>query len=512
MMSAYKAFSIPQDYNAKANGSADDSIAFQNMLKDSVKSILTPKGIYLFNNPLMVYDSLTLIGESREETILMNSPKQKKYAATVEFNNSSNSLLANLTLDGNFANVPGDIYGGVVNLRIDNSSNITIRDINFANNKHVGCMLKDSKNITFDNCNFTNLDSGINGQNGTKTDGVRITRCTFDGHSVSEPIFFPNAKNITIEHCKMLNKTAGHAMAFDGSQDIYINNIYVENCGNGIYLTERNNQRARKIIVMNSIFRRNVYGNYLSHADEIEFINCEFVDGITNIIDCNKVTFNKCTFIADTKACMVAFSKTPSDTVEFIDCVIDNTKGKNFSNAFLSVYDDVILKNVLFEDCTFIKCILFNGNFATGSQITMKNNVDENGNIYNPVKPGVFNRNSELLTVVGTARPTSGYYRAGSIFLYANPTTHVGGINLVEGYAYLDNWRAGLSVSPQVQIKLSNGIVVKALSSGKATAGNEPIRITSANTEKNPFVDKNGIKWAYLGKACNFVNFGSIGS
>lgn len=511
MASSDKVYSKPQDYNAQGNGKADDSVAFQNMLKDSVRSILTPKGTYLFNSPLMVYNSLTFVGENREETILLNSPKQKKYAATVEFNNSMNSLLSNLTLDGNIANVPGDIYGGVVNLRIENSTNITVRDVNFTNNKHVGCMLKDSTNVTFDNCNFTNLDSGINGQNGTKTNGVTITRCTFDGHSASEPISLPNAKNITIEHCKMVNKTAGHAVAFDGSQDIYINDIYVENCGNGIYLAERNNQRTKKIKVMNSVFRRSTYGNYLSYADEVEFINCEFIDGITNIIDCNKVTFNNCKFIADTKACMVAFSKTSSDTIQFINCVFDNTHNKNFSNAFLSVYDNVILKNVLFERCAFIKCILLNGEFAQGSQITMKNNVDENGNIYNPTKSGVLNNNTELFKIVGTTKPTFGYYKAGSIYLFATPTTHVGGINLVEGYAYQDSWKAGLSVTPQMHIKLSTGIVVKALNSGKTSAGNEPTRITSSNTETNPFVDKNGIKWVYLGKASNFVNFGSIG-
>lgn len=509
---AEKVYYTPQEYNAEGNGIVDDSVAFRNMLTDSVNFILTPKGTYLFNSPLMVYKSLTFMGESREETVLINGTKQVTYAATVEFNSSKNSLLTNLTLDGNIEKVEGDIYGGVVNLRIDKSENITVRDVNFVNNNHVGCMLKDSKNITFDNCNFNNLDGGINGQNGTKTDGVMITRCTFDGHSVSEPIFLPNAKNITIEHCKMLNKTSGHAMAFDGSQNIYINNIYVENCGNGIYLTERNNQRARKITVFNSIFRRSTYGNYLSHADEVEFINCEFVDGITNIIDCNKITFNKCKFIADTKACMVAFSESPSDTIQFIDCIFDNTNNKNFSNSFLSVYNNVKLTNILFERCKFINCTLFNGNFSTGSQIIMKNNVDQNGNVYSPNKSNVLNKNSDLLTIVGTVKPTAGFYKRGAIFLHANPTTHVGGINIVDGFAYQETWRAGLTVWSQLQVKLSNGIVVKALSSGTCKAGTEPIGITSANTETNPFVDRNGIKWAYLGNASNFVNFGNITS
>lgn len=504
-----KVYSTPQEYGAKADGITDDSYAFIGMFNAGVKFIFIPEGIYLINNSIVIPTGVTIIGESRQHTILMNGTGMKVYASTIAFIQCSNSSIANLTLDGNINNVSGDINRGVLNMRIQSCSDITVRDVNFVNNKNVGCNLVNSQRVRFDNCYFNNIDSGINGQNGTTNDTIRISNCTFDGHSKSDPIAIPNAKNITVEHCKMLNKTEGHAVTCDGSQNVLITDCYVYNCCDGFYLTSRNNARCNRIKIKDCIFDTCTHGPYIGHADNVEVSGCTFIDESTNIVDSTNVDFINNKFIANTKPSMISFSTSKSDKLRFINNIIDNTNNMNYGAGFLAIYS-VAITNILFEKNTFINSILYNGEFVTGSIIKVRNNYDSTGNIYVINKACVFNENSELFRVIGLIKPTTGFHNVGEILLYNPPTRYIGGVNLVAGYGFYAVWSSGMKVWPSLQIKLSNGTVVKAMNSGTCKSGTEPIAITSSNTGGNPYIDTNGISWVFLGTACNFVNFGAL--
>lgn len=406
-----KKYTTPQEYGAKADGITDDSSAFINMLNAGVKYVFIPKGTYLINNPIIIPTGVTIVGESREDTILMNGTGMKVYASTISFKQCSNSSITNLTLDGNINNVPGDIYSGVLNMRIQSSTDITVRNVNFVNNKSAGCNLVNSQRIIFDDCYFGNIDSGINGQNGTTTDTIRISNCTFDGHSKSEPIALFNANNITIEHCKMLNKPEGHAIALDGSQNVLITDCYIYNCCDAFYLTSRNDMRPNKIKIKDCIFDTCVYGPYIGHSDNVEITGCEFIDQMSSIADSTNVDFINNKFIASTKPCMVGFATATSDKIRFINNIIDNTNDKNYGKGFLNIYNNIAITNVLFEKNTFMNSILYNGEFIKGSTIKVKNNYDSKGNIYKFNKTCVTNENQVQQSMLGIAITLKALFR-----------------------------------------------------------------------------------------------------
>lgn len=507
---ARKVYRLPQEFNAVADGATDDAPSFRNAVATGTKFFIAPRGTYRMNSDfILTKENVHIMGETRGSTVLQNGIGKVVYSATIDMKNNDGSLISNLTIDGNFDVVPGNINQGVACMRIEKSKNVTVRDVNFRNNKFVGCMIADVQNITFDNCDFTNIDSGINGQEGTGlTDGVRIINCSFDGHSASEPVSIPLAKNITIAHCKMLNKSAGHAIALDGSKHVFINDVYTYNCANGLYFTERKGVRNQHIHVKDCYFDKNVFGNRLEYTDSILFENCVFIDGITTLKDCKNVEFRNCHFISDTRACMVTFGDAPSENIRFVKCTFDNSKDFMWVGTVLEIYGDTVVKDILFEDCTLINCDIFHKKLPNGSNMILRNNLTESGSVYTWVENNVKIDNLKTLRIIGDEAPWKGYIPKGETFLYANPTTHIGGINMQEGWAYWDTWAGPTyTVAEDVHLLLSNGIVVRAKTAGESLT--EPIAIAPTHTDTSPLV-LDGIQWVYLGAPCVFKDFGAI--
>ena len=381
----------PKDFGAVGNGIADDTKAFKNMFASGAKRFYITQGTYMINQELKVPTGSYIYGEDIDNTILKNGTKQPVYAATLNFLNCSNATIYNLTLDGNIDNVPGDINQGVLNMRIQNATNIIVRNVRFANNKYLGCNLVNSKNVTYDSCYFDNIDSGINGTNGTTTDGVTITNCVFDGHDYSEPIALLNAKNIYVTNCTMKNKIYGHAMAFLGCQNVQVKNCSIYNCTKTFYLTSSKNVRNQGITIADCTFEACESGE-IANSDNVKISNCTFQDSIITIDNSKNVEFSDSKFIAKSLPCMIAFAGSISRDIKFTSNTIDNTSGLNYGNSFLSVYN-VIISNITFKSNKFINAILYNRSFVPGSSIIFSCNYDQNGKLYTVYKPYVKNVN-----------------------------------------------------------------------------------------------------------------------
>lgn len=510
---AAKTYGTPEEYGALKNGTHNDALAFRAAYDDGIRHLIPTRGKYTMQTDfiLNINESVTITGENRKETIIQNGSEQDVYQSSFEFRNCKDVSVSNLTMDGNIDVVPGDIWEGVVCLRYHQVERGTVRDVTFQNNKHAGIFLRNAKNILIENCEFNNLDTGINAEGTTTGEDLTIRSCKFNGHIESEPICIQRTKRIRVYDCIMLNKTKGHAIAFEGSEDIYINNIYAENCGNGFWTVPRDGVRVKKLKIENSRFINMATGSILRETDDVEINNCYFEDGFHSIVGCNNVTFRNCTFKAVNKPCMIAFSELVSDNVKFINCTFDNTAAKNWGDAVFTFYDPKIkATNVVIERCNFINSVLLDTELVADTTIKMIDCI-RNGTPYGYQGLYVTVENSSGFKTVGNAIPANGFHKKGIMIMFDNPTTHIGAINTVEGYGFGANWATGITVWARRNIKLSNGIVVKAKNGGTvATDSVEPIAITAANNDTNPLVDSNGIQWVYLGVAVNFKNFGAI--
>ncbi|MBE5962371.1 MAG: hypothetical protein E7256_13495 [Lachnospiraceae bacterium] len=508
----------PRRYGAVGDGSTDDTDSFKNMFAVGYKHIYIPEGKFLVNARINIsIDGLTIEGESREKSIILVGPKVEMYFAPF-YLNGDNLTIRNLTFDGNKENVPGDIYHQMRCLFLHYCNNVSIRDVNFINSNGAGIMYRGGSNIYIGGCYFYDIDTGINNSSNYATDFVVVEECVFDGHTYSEPFVLEYGKHVRITNCKMLNKPKANAIWIGGVDDVIIQNCYIENVSNGIMISKKTingvDYYADHVLIENNIMTSCYQGIVVNSGKNIKCINNTFQYCFTQIIYAVNVEFESNKFLMNASCnkgiLLGGTSKSPVGIVTVRRCESDYQIEGASNNSLLVIQNQNSVERIVFEENTCMNGYPYYAANTKGAEIVSRNNRDAEGKILFRDIPGIKNENV-IPNVVGLQKPVYGYYRVGDIVLFDKPTQYIGMINLTEGYAYWENWRTGLSVWPSMTVKLSNGIVITAKSSGTISSGSTEPTITSTNTASNLYVDNNEIKWMYYAdRGCDFKNFGEI--
>lgn len=232
----------PQMFGAKGDGVSNDTKPIQSAIdfasKNGVSIVFIPEGTYLVRN-LRLKANVTLVGEG-ENSILKADPSCQTWDGILYCEKLNTVLINNITFDGNKPVVPGDPQKGTVNLWVNDSQNVEIKNCSFQNNFYLGICIKRSNTISISNCKFINLDCGII-TSSYPSSNITITNNYFDGAEYSEPIsiFGLNEgyhENITITNNIIKNHTKGSGILVRAAKTVFISDNTIDNCGTGIYL------------------------------------------------------------------------------------------------------------------------------------------------------------------------------------------------------------------------------------------------------------------------------------
>ncbi len=364
-------------FGAKGDGITDDSIAFNNALKNLKGQILfIPKGTYIINETVFIPSNTSIVGEG-ESSILKASNGFPVGDDILKIYNNSNISIANIAIDGN-SSINNKAAGhshidGVHLLDIWNASNITVEKCHFKDNIYAAIrLINGNSNSIIRNCTFKNLDCGVIALGSGNVTHLTIDNCAFNGHDNSESISLfgtGHYSDITISNNIMKNKKLGHAIfCAKGTIDNIkiLNNQLFDNCYSikldrvntatisGNYITNSNslNLNGGKGIVVTNSSNINVASNtftktcgqaiYVADSSNINIYsnkisNCGYISSDYHALDlrgkCSSVSVYNNTFTrTDNKLSIYSLVSHSTGTVN----IYNNT----FSNCYILLHSD----------------------------------------------------------------------------------------------------------------------------------------------------------------------------
>lgn len=318
----------PEWFGAKGDDSTDCSKAFNDAFK-FFNVLKVPEGKYLMLNVFTPANS-TIRGISKDKSVLGIYTKGAiEYNSVLNFSNDNinvSDLTFDMLVDGKMY---GDLNSGYLCSFIRDAENVRLKNIRFQNNGSNCVNLGNSSYLYFDDCEFINVDTGINsGSTPSSVDSfIYINNCTFDGYTTSEPLGFTNSNNIYISNCDARNKELGNGFQFAGCENVFVDKCVFDNLGAGVY-----------------VGWDKVTGNFSKHITitNNRFINSKFreiniVENTQNVVIDNNV-FKKET--SDSTVCVYIVS---SSVIS-----IENNKFYNyFDNTIYVMGDDYNVGNIL---------------------------------------------------------------------------------------------------------------------------------------------------------------------
>jgi len=310
-----------KDYGTIGNGIVNDSIAIQTAIDyayaNKVHTVIFPKGIYMVRN-LDFKGGITYVGTG-EDSILKSDPTCVDWDVTAMCKNTSNITVKNLSFDGNLGVVHGDGTSGVINLRIENCTNVRVTDCKFMNNGVANIAgISPCNNIWVENNSFYNSDVGVlftgEGTNSTSNIFVNnnyIEGGTSEGISIFswwEDAYYFNIlikdniiihksglgiKVIATKYCTISGNVIRNCYAginlekkeslltYDNNKVIIDGNIITDNEGAGIEITSAIECKVTNNIVKNS----GSYGIHLINAIRCDISDNTFIDSNASLSD-----------------------------------------------------------------------------------------------------------------------------------------------------------------------------------------------------------------------------------
>jgi hypothetical protein len=502
---------------AKANDSTfDNYTVIQNAVNSAAatankKGIIIPNGTYYISKPINVPSNVEIIGESHN-AILICKVGMNPYDSPLSVKNVSDVTIKNLTIDGNKTNISGDIYTGVILLRVENSTKVIVDNVTFQNNNHGAIFYSTVTNFKVSNCNFENVDFCIASSDTNPTGDsnyIWIENNYFNGHNYSEPIIVSRANYVTVRNNTILNKPNSNGIQLMGVNKAVIDGNKIYNTSNAIFINR---------VTVNSVNYDN--SNITITNNDLELstssVYAKYVTGL-EISGGNHFRKNQ----------MYLYNS--SDI---------NIEGNRFSTvangdyARIQIFNDVNNVNIANNVCNYFSAnnlVILDKTSANISNIIIHDNQMINGGIdarqtatnvkiYNNYNNGVlyfppmwYNTNYVVnsFPFVSIDKPIRGYSNIGDIFKSSTITGgYLGGICTTAGYNVTGLWGSGNKYIYENYL-LSNGTVVLCTKTGLGTA--EPLGITSANTFANPYID-NDVQYVYCGTQSVWKSWGTIGS
>lgn len=230
-----------KDYGAVGDGETDDTAAIEKAFNEAVTKngiVIIPEGVFC-TRMLPLKPGLHLIGSSNHSIIKTHTSTALWESSTVIENLlPANITLENIIFDGNKPIVEGNTEEGRPNLRIESSSDITIKKCTFQNNWYGNIIIYNSNGITVDDNRFLNSDCGVITL-GKPSKNITVRNNYFDGADWSEPISIYASEpgwheNIVITGNTIKNHPNGQGIMIRAAKNVTITGNTIDNCNAGI--------------------------------------------------------------------------------------------------------------------------------------------------------------------------------------------------------------------------------------------------------------------------------------
>jgi parallel beta-helix repeat protein len=393
---------------ADAGGALDVSSVVQAAINAGYKVIYFPKGIYLVNNPILLKDSITIVGDGRASVIKLTN---NVTAFICNFSSGKNSTFRDLHFEGTY---PGGITSDSslqTGILVDTATGVLIHNVTAHNiagravrfhkqdNSYAGYPYPALKGNLISNCLFDHCFIGA--MVDTLGEFTTINASAFTMCSTG---IFVAGGNATITSCTMGYCNYGFYMTggSNGSHgrledcDIVHNGLY------GLYITGASNG----FNIAGNTIRLNGNGIYVENSDQLWFTNNEL--GNDSIVLVN----NTNTVMKDNKYWLSPAGRPgPPDSLTTWRIVGDTPtiSGAGYVKKGISLYD--VGSNKRFD-------------------ISHTNNVVD----FNTTNPGRLRLNDT--TIVGTVLAGSEALQ-GSVKILSNTNPATAGVS--HGRIFLDN-------------------------------------------------------------------------
>lgn len=249
------------------------------------------EGIYCEN--IVVYKSLTIIGENKSSTIIDGMYKEFVVLITIDFTYLTNFTTRNsggymhnagIIIDSEQNQIANCIfYRTKTGIYINKSYYNEINNCTFYNNGE-GIYIKSSRNNKIRNCIFCNNGIGINMQS---SDSIKIIGCY--AHTNGIAFFFDNSTKIESIKCAAYNNNDNQGGFFmSNCGDIYISNCNIYHNGVGIKISNSSN-----IYILNcNLFLNTHFGiNLNKNSKNVSIEKCELFENLRYGIQSKKSNF-----------------------------------------------------------------------------------------------------------------------------------------------------------------------------------------------------------------------------
>jgi hypothetical protein len=222
-------------YNAHGDGVTDDGPAITSAISNAAgRDVYFPDGTYIINTGHTIKPStrLVLVGESRDGAIIKAGPNIGTSPILLNSPSCSNSVIRNLTVDGNKANQSIAVNAAIFLTFVENC---VVENVAVKNSSGIGIGLRAAKNTLISNC--------------------RIEQSELDG--VWADTQFEPSRGSVIKNCFISGYGRDGVLATDDMTVTGCTISQLEGNGAGIFLPTAHNKR---VTLSNNICRQSVTG------------------------------------------------------------------------------------------------------------------------------------------------------------------------------------------------------------------------------------------------------------
>lgn len=427
-------------FGAVGDGTTDDTAVLQDTFNNYDK-IFMPAGNYVITNTLIIKKSnLTIYGQG--VTIIVDADN------TVAINMKGDNLNIN---DLNFRLADGRTSGTEFCLGIaDESSNVTLDNINISGFTNCVIDVYNSKNLVFNNCEFSNAMTTATAESPKITNGygivlqcskdVKINNCTFNKiyrHAVyisCHPYHnLDHCDNIIVKNCQINRDIDSYITNFEhpiknmSGTNIIVEDNYFKNCGSGFMeaLYEKAGDDA-KMQPQNVFFRNNVFENLLAgqinHNGMVEELNGCSTDGF--FITDNTVTNGDMSAVIKlSRAAKTVIDNNNiynSTLINFIAIEYGSSKISISNNSLYEAVPGAFINFLGYDDSALYDELIINNNHGYMDSVIYTKIANETGSIN--IRNNDFYSNNGITTAIYLSKPT-------------DLTTYISN-NLIKGFRY----------------------------------------------------------------------------
>jgi hypothetical protein len=243
-----------RDFGTVGNGIADDTAALNRAIQQIYKSTLNgvyaavqrlikiPAGTYVVSGPIVVPPNCTLIGDGKNNTVIVSSSNTVLMTGDASFQtgaliNSTGALFpANIFISGiKFVKNSGTTSV----IEIDSTTNIVFDNVYIKGSNATTNLVTTAGSVgtttavTFNNCIFEN---GVNGyQSVSNTNGVRIKNSTFTNNSGAGIVYNDHVNGLVSENNYFNSSVTTPLAGITGNNFSYGDYVANSNTNSGIY-------------------------------------------------------------------------------------------------------------------------------------------------------------------------------------------------------------------------------------------------------------------------------------